>query len=197
MEDSHQKPNEAPATCSLEKLAFLTLVEVDKGVFRGGVLVTDAHGKPLEFRCTSSIQPTPVQRTLYGNTLRAHLAAELTGRPLLAAIHDHYDAVLTDGEEFSELRRELSRPLLLLSQQGASVAVDTSTESDTGRELLTNIAGKFAPIIVTVHSEYQDDMVKARVHLNKLFCVFDLMEPFARINNAIKFLHEKGAATGS
>ena len=64
------------------RLAFLGYSEFDKG-YRGGILVTDEWGKPLEFRCTSPVHPNPVQRTLYGQTLLPHIAVELIGAPLL------------------------------------------------------------------------------------------------------------------
>ena len=57
----------------LNNLAFVALAEVEEGVLRGGILVTDAQGKPVEFRCTSPIRPNAVQRTLYGGTLMTHI----------------------------------------------------------------------------------------------------------------------------
>ena len=95
---------------ALQSLAFISLVELEKDVFRGGVLVTDAQGKPLEFRCTSAIQPTAVQKTLYGGTLNAHMAVELTARPLLNAVKQEYDAVFVTQDDFIELRKAI-KPL--------------------------------------------------------------------------------------
>jgi len=63
-------------------VAFVTLTEVEDDVFRGGILVTDSSGKPVEFRCTSPIRPNAVQRTLYGGTLMPHIAVELVGEVL-------------------------------------------------------------------------------------------------------------------
>jgi len=73
MDNQTQPEGVVAADTPLRTLAFLSLVELEKDVFRGGVLVTDAQGKPIEFRCTSAIQPTAVQKTLYGGTLRAHM----------------------------------------------------------------------------------------------------------------------------
>ena len=65
----------------LNNIAFVVLANVEDGVLRGGILITDAHGKPLEFRCTSPIRPNAVQRTLYGSTLMPHIAVELVHCP--------------------------------------------------------------------------------------------------------------------
>lgn len=43
----------------LINLSFVVLGEVEDGVLRGGILVTDSRGKPVEFRCTSPIRPLP------------------------------------------------------------------------------------------------------------------------------------------
>jgi hypothetical protein len=68
------------------RIAFLSYVETEKGLAgRGAALVTDHVTKPLEFRCTSPIKPNPVQRTLYGETLRSYIAIDLVGQPLIGA----------------------------------------------------------------------------------------------------------------
>lgn len=130
----------------LRVLAFIALSEVDKDVFRGGVLVTDAQGKPLEFRCTSAIQPTAVQKTLYGGTLRAHMSVELTARPLLVALKEKYDAVLVTQDDFTELRKLIENPLLIVSKQGSTVATNKDSDNPTKSELLASSSGKFEPV---------------------------------------------------
>lgn len=187
-----QGANEAD-TNTLQALAFIVLSELDKGVFRGGVLVTDAHGKPLEFRCTSAIQPTAVQKTLYGGTLRAHMCVELTARPLLSALKEKPNAVLVTQEDFIEVRALIQTPLLVVSKQGSSIAGQVDSDKPTKTELLDSPSGKFEPITVTCHWQHKDDIHTTLPDLSSLFSRFDLIEPFTRINNALKLLHEKGA----
>mgnify|MGYP001617046681 CR=1 FL=1 len=177
----------------LRSLAFIALSEIDKDVFRGGVLVTDAHGKPLEFRCTSAIQPTAVQKTLYGGTLRAHMSVELTARPLLAALKEKPDAVLVAQEDFIELRKLIETPLLIVSKQGSTVATQQDADKPTKSELLASPSGKFEPVTVTCHWQHANDIDSTLPDLGSLFSRFDLIEPFTRITNALKLLHEKGA----
>ena len=138
----------------LRALAFIALSELDKDVFRGGVLVTDAQGKPLEFRCTSAIQPTAVQKTLYGGTLPAHMAVELTARPLLAALKEKYDAVLVTRDDFIELRKLIEKPLLIVSKQGSTVATQQESDNPAKSELLASPSGKFEPVTVTCHWQH-------------------------------------------
>jgi hypothetical protein len=178
---------------AIRNLAFISLVEFEKDVFRGGVLVTDAQGKPLEFRCTSAIQPTAVQKTLYGGTLKAHMAVELTARPLLDAVKEKYDAVLVTQDDFIELRKTIKTPLLVVAKQGSTLATQEDAETPTKSELLASPSGKFEPVVLTCHWQYADDMNQTLPNLGALFSRFDLIEPFARIGSALTLLHEKGA----
>jgi hypothetical protein len=192
--DDQTLPELGPADDNpLRTLAFIALAELEKDVFRGGVLVTDAQGKPLEFRCTSAIQPTAVQKTLYGGTLRAHMAVELTARPLLNAVKEKYDAVFVTQDDFIELRKAIQKPLLVVAKQGATLAAEQDTDTPVKSELLASPSGKFEPIVLTCHWEHADDIDATLPNLGTLFSRFDLIEPFERIANALKLLHEKGA----
>jgi len=194
MDNDTQSPQPPPqaSTTPLRALAFIALCEIDKDVYRGGVLVTDAQGKPLEFRCTSAIQPTAVQKTLYGGTLRAHMSVELTARPLLTALKEKPDAVLVAQDDFIELRKLIEKPLLIVAKQGSTLATQQDADKPTRSELLASTSGKFEPVTVTCHWQHKEDIDTTMPDLGTLFSRFDLVEPFTRISNALKLLHEKG-----
>ncbi|MBI2440942.1 MAG: hypothetical protein HYV35_06170 [Lentisphaerae bacterium] len=177
----------------LSCLAFVALCELDQDVFRGGVLVTDSRGKPIEFRCTSAIQPNNVQKTLYGSTLRTHMAVELAGRPLLSVLKEKPKVVLVKQDEFLELRPFIDLPVLLVAKQGETIAVDEENAKTSKQELLPSPTGKFDPVVLTCHWEYKDDMRSILAPLSGLFTLMDITEPFSRICNALKLLQEKGA----
>jgi hypothetical protein len=183
---------------TIGKLAFIYLCELEKDHYRGGILITDDQGKPLEFRCTSPIQPTAVQKTLYGGTLQAHMAIELSAKPLLKAAMEKPDTILVAQEEFSELRKSEDTPMLIVSKQGATLA-QNETDKPATSELLASQSGKFEPIVVVSHWAYPGDLETTRLNLAGLFSKFDLTEPFERIRNALRLVHEKekGTATKS
>ncbi len=190
--NNQEQPTTAAQASSMQTLAFISLTELEKDIFRGGVLVTDSQGKPIEFRCTSAIQPTAVQRTLYGGTLKAHMAVELTGRPLLNAVRENYDAVFVTQEDFIELRRTIQKPLLLVTKQGSTLATQQDYESPAKSELLSSPSGKFDPVVLICHWQHAEDLAETLPDLGSLFTRFDLIEPFSRIGSALRLLHEKG-----
>jgi len=176
----------------LNKLAFVMLSEVEDGVIRGGILVTDAHGKPLEFRCTSPIRPNAVQRTLYGGTLMSHISVELVGAPLVQAVQNPPDVVLVQQEEFLSLRTRCDKPLLIVRRQGEDMQLSEESGKSQPEELLSSPSGKFAPVVVTCHWDYPGDIVQCKNGLDWMFSNCDLLEPFERVKKALATLHEQG-----
>ncbi|KPJ75366.1 MAG: hypothetical protein AMS14_03700 [Planctomycetes bacterium DG_20] len=76
-------------------IVYLDLLAFDGDkILRGGALVTDPSTEPLEFRCTSAVRPTALQRILWGARLDGHVAANLIGLPLLRKISQEYGLVL-------------------------------------------------------------------------------------------------------
>lgn len=176
----------------VNKLAFIGLKEVETGVFRGGALVTNQHGKPLEFRCTTAIKPTSVQKTLYGGTLHAHICVELIARPLFTALQEDPDVIIAKEADFIELRPSVEDPLLIVAKQGESFATEEKISEKAKKELLDSQSGRFEPITLTTHWQYHQDVACTLPNLRNMFARFDLIEPFSRIDNALALLHEKG-----
>ena len=176
----------------LDYLAFVTLADVEDGVLRGGILVTDAHGKPVEFRCTSPIRPNAVQRTLYGSTLMPHIAVELVGAPLVQNVKAAPDVVLVQQEEFLDLRNRYDKPLLLARRQGQDMQVFEEGGKQQPEEILSSPSGKFSPVVVTCHWDYPDDIAQCKQGLGWISASCDLVEPFERVVTALRTLHEQG-----
>ena len=176
----------------LNNLAFVALSEVEDGVFRGGILVTDARGKPVEFRCTSPIRPNAVQRTLYGGTLMSHIAVELVGKPLVQAVQSSPDVVLVQQDEFLSMRTKCEKPLLLARRQGEDIQLSKESGKSQPEELLSSPSGKFAPVVVTCHWSYPNDIVQCKEGLGWMFSNCDLVEPFERVKTALATLHKQG-----
>lgn len=190
---SEQKPIGSSSLHEIRTLAFIYLHEHERDLFRGGILVLDPRGKPLEFRCTSPIQPNAVQRALYGNTLRSHMAIELVGNPLLTALREKPQVLLVKQEEFLELRQSLGIPVLMVAKQGGTAAVADKNPKPVKQELLTNPTARFEPVVLTSHWQHPNDLAETTDSLRSLFSCMDIAEPFSRVSSALKLLHEKGA----
>ncbi|HET6428738.1 MAG TPA: hypothetical protein VFJ30_10035, partial [Phycisphaerae bacterium] len=99
-----------------DRMVFLSTAEFEDGqVLRGGALVTDISTEPFEFRCTSPVRPTTLQRILWGARLSAHIRANLIGTPLLRSLQQKYGLVVVTEHEFLELREAFDVPLVIVS----------------------------------------------------------------------------------
>jgi hypothetical protein len=174
------------------RLAFLGMLYVDKGAgYRGGILVTDGGGKPVEFRCTAPVRPNPVQKTLYGQTLLPHIAVELIGLPLLRSIKEKPWLVVIQDPVFFDVRLHSESALVRLWRQGEQVRLQTSDDQPQTNAVLSCETGKFQPIVYEAHSQFRADTETIAQQLSEMFTRWDLIEPFERINRALAYVHEQ------
>jgi hypothetical protein len=162
----------APAPSAPIHLGFLG-VRHESGTFAGGYLVTNAWGRPLEFRMSAPVQPNRVQQILYASTLDEYLSGEVIGRTLVEKTAMPAQAVFTDTLPALSLRRCLEIPVAFVARAGCEIAdgiVARAGDSQRG------------PLLV--HPEFPDDAGRLRELLERVHNL-DLLEPFARIREAI------------
>jgi len=178
-------------------------------VLRGGALVTDSTTEPLEFRCTSAVRPTALQRILWGARLGGHIAANLIGLPLLRKITQEYGLVVVKNPGFLEVRSSIEQPVILMLRDSAIEfdPPDTRTNKEWAQDLaegrdqadiraeseavLANPAGKFEPVILQCHPRFPNDQSKAKETLAPIFGQRDVFEPFDRIASALEAVHQQ------
>jgi len=191
------------------------IVYLDSGTFdedrvlRGGALVVNSTTEPIEFRCTSAVRPTALQRILWGARLDGHVAANLIGLPLLRKITQEYGLVVVKNPGFLEVRSSIEQPVILMLRDSAIEfdPPDRRTNDEWAQDLaegrdqadiraeseavLTNPAGKFEPVILQCHLGFPNDTSKARETLAPIFGQRDVFEPFARIASALEAVHQQ------
>jgi hypothetical protein len=149
-------------------LGFLTVLREPAG-YLGGYLVTNAWGRPLEFRLSTTVQPNRVQQILYGDTLEPYLCGDLIGKTLIDKTSTAADIVLTDHPAVLDLRWRVDVPVALLEANGPP---------SSGPQ---------------PHPRFPADAARVRQLLDSLG--LDLAEPFARIREAIAEARKLGATT--
>src|SRR5512146_1632382 len=93
------------------QLGFLTVLHEASG-YLGGYLVTNAWGRPLEFRLTTAVQPNRVQTALYGPTLTEYLHADVIGKTLVDETGTKPDLIVTDTLPALALRGRIEIPVV-------------------------------------------------------------------------------------
>jgi hypothetical protein len=171
-----------PCGRSLEggmKLCFLDALPLGDGAVRGCALVTDARTRPLEFRVTEPVVASELQRVLYGAVLDEHVLGDLCAIPLLEALREELDCILVRDQALLSLQASRSEPLLWIGRD------------DEGPHTADGKPG----IVLGYHGDGEDEGIKrARQSLRGVAEHYDLLEPFARIEQAVAQLHRAAPA---
>lgn len=159
---------------SAANIGFLSVLQ-EPGGYVGGYLVTNAWGRPLEFRLTSAVQPNRVQQILYGDALPAYVAGDLIGKTLVDKTSTAVDWVVTDNPRALDLRVRLDVPVALWHAGGIDAL------------------GLFVQPNLHCHTRFPDDVAAIRAFVEKLGPL-DLGEPFVRIREAMVEARKMGVS---
>ena len=177
-------------------ICFLDTSMFDEGAaIRGAALLTDSMTEPVEFRCTSPVHPTQLQRTLWGDRLIAHIATHLVGKPLLDALGASPSLVIVRKPEFVELRALIEIPLVQLLRKDELAMASPFAFPDGEGEPLTN-GDTNLPLIIKAHRQFQGDIQTARNLLGGDSSLTSLLDPFDRIANSLTIVHQQEAGKG-
>ena len=170
-------------------IGFLSVESTsDNAGLIGAILVTDERGYPLEFRCTTPVRPTAIQKTLYGALLKPYVSVELCGKRLLAEVQRKPALVVTPSQDLLPLSSE-QVPIVTVLRAGEVIETE-SLARHLDRERVESSSGSFQPIVIMSRQDQQAEMIAVKTTLNELFRNFDLLEPFDRIKTALKALAE-------
>lgn len=179
-----------PRVDSVERLGFFKLAQtLDEKGFIGAILVTDTYTKPLEFRVTFPVKPTPVQRTLYGASLIPHIGIELCGKPLYEVLENPPDILFIQQDDFLPLSE---RVRCLVVRVRPLESLSSLLEQDVQEVKLPSLVQRYEAIAAAFPTQYEPDTVQtATTVLRELSKQVDLLEPFERIEKALRALAEE------
>ncbi len=182
---------------SSQPIGFLTVCEHEAQGLFGGYLILNTAGRPLEFHCTAPVRPSRSQEILYGATLKAYLYGEQIGQALLEKAKTTPLVVFTDAEPVLSARDFTSLPLAcVLPPPADSPAAGAgepagSLRLDEGRREVPPPFGlrvhafQVGSQRLAVLQDHEADAPIIVKHWEPLAAEFDLLEPFARIREAI------------
>lgn len=163
-------------------LGFLTILQ-ENGSYLGGYFVTNAWGRPLEFRLSSAVQPNKIQQILYASTLVPYVCGDLIGKALVERAGVPVALVLTTCEPALDLRLKLDTPVAVLLADADPRGSDPLTVP------LPNGRGK-----LLCHARHPGDVEAIGKVMADLDGAMDLTEPFTRVKEAIAEARKTGVA---
>jgi len=179
----------------IETLAFMTMVDTNDGEgVVGAALLTNEQGFPLEFRATTSVRPTQVQKVLYGGSLDSYLAVEICGMSLLEALQRDPDVVLVNQRGLLGLSRITESPVTMLERAGESIRVEG--DGDEIHRLSSTNADYSQVVMQFALGRSSEEESEVRQALSVVFNEMDLLEPFERAVSAVSALASQESRFG-
>lgn len=161
-------------------LGFLMVLQ-ENNSYLGGYLVTNAWGRPLEFRLSSAVQPNKVQQILYAATLVPYICGDLIGKTLVERAGVPVSLVVTTCEAVLDLRLKIDVPVAYLQPPD-------DTRADSSRTVaLPGNSGR-----LLCHANHPADVEAIRKVLAEADGSLDLAEPFTRVKEAIAEARKMG-----
>jgi hypothetical protein len=170
---------------------FLDWLVLDSGsTIRGGALVTNAMTEPVEFRCTSPVRPTVLQRVLWGERVTGHLAVRTIGKALVDGMTSPFRLVLVRKPEFLGLRELIQAPVVLLSTGADTDKAAVPLTQSANASISSPNPDKSSLVGISVHGQFVMDREIARPILAEMGRNCSLLEPFERVVTALRLIHE-------
>jgi hypothetical protein len=177
-------------------IAYLDVQQLGSAGYLGGILVVDEFGLPVEFRHTLALQPTKLQRTLYGDALDRYLRSaviavrlldDLESRPGVVLASDPVLAVGGDELPVAALERSGLDPI------GAPGTLQPLTGASPGFVLQLRAGEAPLRLISKADPSCYRSMADAVLEAAE---TMDVLEPPARVRAALQLIGagERGAA---
>lgn len=148
----------------------------------GAAMVTNERGYPLEFRVSTAVRPSGVQRALYGKSLEPYVVSELVGARLVKELQRRPDIVLVN--RLTALEAISRFPLAFVAH--ADSHVQTADERLDYRRVELDGAPASALALVRLRGGSDEPLLKLKLAIRH----FDPVEAFDRMQTAVTVLGE-------
>ncbi|HHV80726.1 TPA: hypothetical protein GXX44_03445 [bacterium] len=170
-----------------ELLGYITTRVFEGPAYLGGVLIVDKKGIPVEFKYIEPIKPSKLQTLLYGNTIDRYIRVESVGIPLINAL-EHKPVLLFVREEPFLEESKWSFPVISISRYKGDMLTSMGEykELEDGGYIIQIDSGM--PVRARIEKKYLERLTEIISTLTEVGQNFDIMEPFSRLEEAIRFI---------
>lgn len=156
--------------------------------FISAFMATDNRGYPLEFRATTPVRPSLVQRTLYGSQLERYVGVELCGKTLIRQSSRKPRTVLVSDPRLLDIADETRVDMLAIWPAGEALKLEEDGAEAAASGTIRPANGLFQPLVY--ESRLVDPQRKTEIlaHVQDCATRFDLAEVFQRMRAALELL---------
>ncbi|MFC1872596.1 hypothetical protein ACFLYV_02625 [Chloroflexota bacterium] len=167
-------------------IGFLTMERtINDDGYITAIMITDNRGYPLEFKATSPVRPSLVQKTLYGNRLEHYIGVELCGKQLIQQSQRKPKLILIPNKSLLDVAEKVDVDVLAIWRAGEKIKLDE--ESDVLHKG-TLKSTSFQSLIYEGHFKDETAHKEGVTFLQGMANQFDLLEAFERMRAALQLL---------
>ena len=152
--------------------------------YSGGLLTVDLNLLPLGFKYTKPVEPTELQRILYGKSIERFIAVDLILKNLLKNFEKKVPVFIEEMDLFDS--NDDGR-LVLITEIGRRELGNENPKRLEGNKFIFSTHGRNYRFIFK--EDPPDDFFET---LEEITEKFDILEPFERISKALKNICGEG-----
>ena len=170
-------------------LGFLVVEKTAKDDgYIAALMVTDNRGYPLEFRATTPVRPSLVQRTLYGGQLEHYVGVELCGQTLIRQSSRKPRIVLVSDRQLLDIADEVDQDMAAIWRAGEALKVEEEDADTASRGTIKSSGSQVQPLVYEGRFTDPDSEKEMIAYLEDCTGRFDLAEAFERMRAALQLL---------
>ena len=168
-------------------IGFLVVEKTTAGDgYVAALMVTDDRGYPLEFRASTPIRPTLVQKTLYGGQLEHYVGVELCGKALVQQSSRKPKILVVPKRWLLDIASHVESSTVAIWRAGEALTVEEDEIAITRGTI--KAAGAYKSIVYEGRFKYKDSEKEILAFLQDCASRFDLVEAFERVRAALQLL---------
>lgn len=172
-----------------ERLCFLKILNINNDIFLGGILQTNFLGIPLDFKYVEPIKPTKLQRILYGKSLEHFINFELILKSLISQFKEEKIPIFVDDPILFDFTD--NEVLIFINSFKNDTLNDVNLSRDKQTMKLKENENEYVFSLgaLAYHLKFKSDPSEELLNLiEKASENFDLVEPFSRLSEALKYI---------
>ena len=175
-------------TAAIPQLGFLVFEKtVKKDGYISALMVTDNRGYPLEFRATTPVRPSVVQKALYGNQLDHYVGVELCAKPLVQQSQRKPKVILVPDVWLLDVADEAIVNIIAVWRAGESMKLQQDESKEVYRTIKSSVS-TYKPLIYKGRFMSADQEKDSIAFVEECHQHFDLAEAFERIRASLALL---------
>lgn len=158
----------------------------EKDSYLGGIMVVDERGIPIEFKYTDIINPSKLQKVLYGDVLEKYLKEEVIMGNLIEKLENKGDIYFVDKLENQVLDKFVQNGVAVI-RDSQNKAMENINEYQFVKEneAIIQIDERQSPVRFIFEDGRGEELVNKIISLG---LEGNILEPFERVEEALRLI---------